>query len=74
MAKELVLTGKITISNFDGKVQFFFDKLDPKGPSDTNPSGVIEYSNNIGLEIWQKFKNQVVEVTVVPVVDWSKDQ
>ena len=71
MAKKLELTGQINIISGGNQVTFYFDKLDSKGPG--NNPGPIQYSANLGLEIWQKFGTKPVKITVEPADNWPTD-
>jgi hypothetical protein len=56
------IIGKISHYASQGNVVFSFQQIDPK--KDTGLNDVVAYDLNIPFEIYKKFKDRVVKITV----------
>lgn len=62
----LKIIGKVTHYPTEGEVKFGFNKYYPKEKKKEGlKEGLIEeYNSNLAFEIWKKFKNSEVVITV----------
>jgi len=60
----LKITGKVNHHVNNGDVHFGFDKYKDKKKKDEEVISIDEWNTNLSFEIWKKFKNSEVTITV----------
>jgi len=59
------VVGKVThFVGSDNNINFSFSKFDEKNSKENNEEVYTSYSYSLLFEIWKKFKNQKIKITI----------